>query len=93
MFFQPLVLSIVLTVQGTQTAMPRCAPERGRRAEQIRGEVTDGKAFSKSTAGGWILKLVPSEHGWFLEVTMKGREKEDLAFDTTLALRAKRTRN
>ena len=93
MFFQPFVLSILLIGQGTRTALPSCAPDRGRMAEQIQGEVTNGQAFSKSASGGWILKLVPSEHGWFLEVTMKGREKEDLAFDTTLALRAKRTRN
>jgi hypothetical protein len=36
-------------------------------------------AFILPTAGGWILELVPIEEGWFLQVTVRGREEEDLS--------------
>jgi hypothetical protein len=79
MLFLPLMLWMALTAQRPQEPLPACAPGAGRRADQIRGEVTKGTAFNASSAGGWVLKLVPVEAGWFLEVTTKGREQEDLA--------------
>jgi hypothetical protein len=66
---------------GANAPAPRCVAEAGRRAEQIRGDVARGASFSKSTGGGWILKLAPIKDGggWLLEVSAKGREDEDLS--------------
>jgi hypothetical protein len=74
-----ILLLTALSAVGTQAVAPRCASEPGRRAEQVKGEVIKGKRFSTSTRGGWILKLVPVEGGWFLEITIKGRDNEDLS--------------
>ena len=74
-----LLLLTALRAMSTQAAVPRCTPEAGRRAEQVQGEVLKGTPFSESTRGGWILKLVPVEAGWFLEITTKGRQDEDLS--------------
>jgi hypothetical protein len=74
-----ILLLTALSAVGMQAVAPRCTSEPGRRAEQVQGEVFKGKRFSTSMRGGWILKLVPVEGGWFLEITMKGREKEDLS--------------
>ena len=79
MILQNILSLLVVSVLGAQAPMPRCEPEPGRRAEQIRGEVTRGNEFSQPTAGGWILRLAPDSEGWFLQVTMKGREMEDLS--------------
>jgi hypothetical protein len=59
--------------------VPACVAEPGRLAHRILGELTAGKAFSETTPGGWILKLRPNEDGWFLSVTTRGRETEDLS--------------
>jgi len=58
---------------------PMCEPEAGRRAERIQGHVRRGETFRHVTPYGWILRLTPMEQGWFLRLTVKGRETEDLA--------------
>jgi hypothetical protein len=45
----------------------------------MHGAVKRGQKFVETTPSGWILRLVPGSDGWFLEVTTKGREMEDLA--------------
>ena len=73
-------LLIALSVLGAQArAVPQCTASPGRSAEQIEGEVAKGQRFSKTTSGGWILRLVPTHEGWLLEITVKGRETEDLS--------------
>jgi hypothetical protein len=79
MIFQTMLLPLVMSVLGAQAPVPRCESEPGRRAEQIRGEVSRGNGFSRLTPAGWILRLVPGGEGWFLQVTSKGREMEDLS--------------
>ena len=79
MLAQYMLLFLALGAMGTQVVVPRCTPEPGRRAEYVKGEVLQGRPFSKSTPGGWILTLVPGQGGWFLQITTKGREKEDLS--------------
>ena len=74
-----ILLLTALGAIGTEAVVPRCTLEPGRRAEQVKGEVIKGKPFGKSTRGGWILKLVPIEEGWFLEITTKSRPREDLS--------------
>src|SRR5262245_57420567 len=70
---------LILGLVGLQGPAPRCESGPGRMAEQIRGEVSKGVGFSQSTPSGWILRLVPDSEGWFLEVTTRGRETEDLS--------------
>ena len=79
MLGQYILLLTTLGPMGTQAVAPRCTAEPGRKAEQVRGEVMKGKPFIKATPGGWILKLVPVDEGWFLEITTEGRQKEDLS--------------
>jgi hypothetical protein len=80
MLDQFILFVIALSTLGAQARVaPRCTPAPGRSAEQIEGEVTKGQAFSKATSGDWILRLVPVEEGWFLEIAMRGRETEDLS--------------
>ena len=79
MAFLSVLLLLVLSPAGAQTTAPRCDPEPERRAERIRGEVSKGATFSQVTPAGWILRLVPGQGGWFLEITMAGREAEDLS--------------
>lgn len=74
-----VLLLTALGALGTQVAVPRCTPEPGRRSERVQGDVLKGRPISKSTRGGWILKLVPVEQGWLLQVTTKGRQTEDLS--------------
>jgi len=62
-----------------QAGAPGCAAEPGRLAERVSGEVSRGRAFEAVTLGGWILRLVPSEDGWLLQVAARGREAEDLS--------------
>jgi hypothetical protein len=70
---------LVLSFVGDQTGAPRCESETGRKAERIQGEVSSGNQFSQITPAGWILRLVPVPEGWFLEVSTKDRETEDLS--------------
>lgn len=58
---------------------PRCEATPERRAEYITGEVHQGRSFRGDTPSGWILRLIPIEWGWAVEVAMKGREGEDLS--------------
>lgn len=63
---------------GRQTR-PVCRAQSGRKAEEIRGTLAAGRTFTQATAGGWMLRLVPDSEGWFLQVSAKGRETEDLS--------------
>lgn len=75
-----IILAVLMTsVMGQRDIVPKCQSEPGRRAERIHGMVSRGHRFSKTTRSGWILRLAPDAEGWFLQVTMKGREKEDLS--------------
>jgi hypothetical protein len=74
-----ILLLTALGAAAPQTDARTCTPEAGRLVEQVKGEVANGKTFSKSTRGGWILTLTPIDQGWFLGVTVKGREDEDLS--------------
>lgn len=60
-------------------AMPSCVSQPGRRAERIHGAVNRGDRFNQVTPSGWMLRLRPDSEGWFLTVTTKGRETEDLS--------------
>jgi hypothetical protein len=62
-----------------RSSAPPCTPTPGRSAERVEGEVAKGQLFSKTTYGGWVFKLVPMQEGWSLQITMKGRETEDLS--------------
>ena len=66
-----------LTASGATA--PECQSGPDRRAESIHGTVKRGESFERTTPDGWILKLRPEPTGWRLEVTMKGREEEDLS--------------
>jgi len=79
MAFQSVLLLLVLSTVGAQTTVPRCDSEPGRQADRIRGEVSRDAKFSHLTPAGWILRLVPVQGGWFLQITSKGREAEDLS--------------
>lgn len=79
MAFQQILLVVTLALAQGQPAAPRCEAEPGRNAERMSGEVVKGSTFSRSTPSGWILRLVPVGEGWFLQVTVKGRETEDLS--------------
>ena len=74
-----LLMLMVLNRLGPQAVVRRCAPEPGRQADQVKGEISHGQRFAATTTGGWLLKLVPMPKGWLLQVTMKGRETEDLS--------------
>lgn len=58
---------------------PVCRPDGNRSAERLQGAVSKGERFTRTTAAGWIVTLQPDQEGWFLQVTIKGREAEDLA--------------
>jgi hypothetical protein len=70
---------MAVSATGGPAPVPKCTAEPSRRAEQITGEVVRGKTFTQQTPSGWIFKLIPIEEGWFLEITMKGREGDDLS--------------
>jgi hypothetical protein len=75
-----IVMSLAIGKAAQRVASaPECRPEAGRRAERVEGTLKRGEEFSRTTAGGWIVKLRPQPEGWFLQVTVKGREEEDLA--------------
>src|SRR5262245_55824816 len=74
-------LAVLLTAIVGQSASVRrsCERQPGRQAARIHGVPTRGTPFVRATATAWILRLVPDPYGWFLAVTVKGREQEDLA--------------
>lgn len=73
------IFLVALSGGAAQTTAPRCQAEPGRKAEQLRGEVTAHDLFSHVTPSGWMLRLVPDAEGWLLEVTTQDRENENLA--------------
>ena len=75
------IAAVIVLTASTVSAQtpPRCEAERGRKAERLTGEVSRGKPLGLTTAGGWILRLVPVAEGWLLEVTTRDRSSEDLA--------------
>jgi hypothetical protein len=74
-----LLVALGTGLMGQEATMPGCESQPGRRAERIHSTVSRGHRFSETTRSGWILRLVPDTEGWFLEVTKKGRETEDLS--------------
>ena len=74
--FVPLV---AVGLVGQPARPPDCRSEDGRRAERFQGAVKRGELFERKTPAGWILKLQPDPEGWFLSVTVSGREGEDLS--------------
>jgi hypothetical protein len=74
-----LVALMALGFAGRLDSAPDCRSAGGRRAERLRGVVKRGEPFERLTADRWILRLRPDPEGWFLEVSIKGREEEDLS--------------
>ena len=74
-----VVFVLLSTAAVAQTRTPRCEPVAGRRAERVDGRIARGETFSHVTPAGWILRLVPVEEGWFLQVASKDRSNDDLA--------------
>jgi hypothetical protein len=75
-----LVLALMaLGLAGRQGSAPECRAAGGRRAERLRGAVKRGEPFERLIAARWILRLRPDPEGWFLELSLKGREEEDLS--------------
>lgn len=58
---------------------PCCEPQGDRMAARVTGAVERGRAFTRTTPAGWIVRLVPGPDGWLLQVSGVGREQEDLA--------------
>ena len=80
MIHQVILLLMAFSPPGAQArTAPQCRPAPGRSAEQVEGEATKAQVFSKATPSGWILRLVPVQEGWVLEIAMKGRETENLS--------------
>lgn len=77
----PFLLLGALTsgLAGQERGPPGCMPGPGREAALTRGEVSAGDTLSRIVGSAWILRLVPRPAGWLLQVTVKGREAEDLA--------------
>ena len=73
-----LVALMALGLAGREGSPPDCRSSGGRRAERLRGVVKRGEPFEHLTAGGWIVRLRPDPEGWFLQISIKGRE-EDLS--------------
>jgi hypothetical protein len=71
------LMSVALVAQ--QTGSPDCRSEGGRRAARFQGTVKRGELFERKIPAGWILKLQPDPEGWFLSITVSGREGEDLS--------------
>jgi hypothetical protein len=75
-----LMLALLAAGLVDQRAMaPECRSQETRRAERLEGTLKRGQRFDRTTPSGWIVRLRPGPDGWFLEVTTKGREAEDLA--------------
>lgn len=72
-------LILALAPLPGQSSPLECRPPLGRDAEEIHGEVNGGRGFAASTPSGWLLRLTPVKSGWFLSISVKGRETEDLA--------------
>jgi hypothetical protein len=73
-----LVTLLSLAALKAQPVAPQCRTEPGRRAERIQGTVKKGETFRYVSPAGWILHLLPGEAGWFLHISIKGREGDDL---------------
>jgi hypothetical protein len=73
------VVFILTALAPQRVAVPACEPVEGRAAEALRGRVMAGERAVRDTPAGWILRLVPVPEGWSLQVTMQGRETEDLS--------------
>ena len=75
-----LIVALLASGLAAQRATPPACQSQGtRRAERLQGAVKRGEKFVKATPAGWIIRLVPRSAGWFLEVSISGREGEDLA--------------
>lgn len=75
-----IILAFSMTgLMGQKATVPACQSVEGRRAERVHGTARRGEKFIETTPAGWIIALAPISEGWFLSVTMKGRETEDLA--------------
>jgi hypothetical protein len=76
-----LELLVLLTsgLLSPNAEAPACEPQLGRNAELVRGVVQGGEKFDQTTPAGWIVRLMPTQGGWFLAVTLQGREDEDLS--------------
>ena len=80
-----MVLRLIVALMASaglvsqRTTEPACQAPENRRAERVQGTAKRGEKFIETTPAGWIVRLVPETEGWFLQITMKGREAEDLA--------------
>jgi hypothetical protein len=75
-----LIVALIVTgFAGQRATAPACQSDGHRRAERLEGAVKRGEKFVGTTPAGWVVRLMPESTGWFLEVTTKGRETEDLA--------------
>jgi hypothetical protein len=74
-----IVVLMAFSPAGRQGSPPDCRSAGGRRAERVRGAVKRGDPFEHLIATRWILRLRPDSEGWFLEISVKGREEEDLS--------------
>jgi len=74
------VAALVATGLAVQVSRPPACQADGnlRRAERLQGTVKKGERFTGTTSAGWVVTLLPDPEGWFLQVTIKGRESEDL---------------
>jgi len=72
-----LLLALLITSQTT--LVTECRPSPDRHAEELQSEVEAGKVFERTTPAGWILHLRPTDNGWFLSVSVRGRDREDLS--------------
>ena len=73
------LLTVLVGSLSQQPIIPTCTVEPGRQAERITGTVKQREDFNHTTPSGWILRLAPVDHGWLLQLAMKGRESEDLS--------------
>jgi hypothetical protein len=75
-----LIVALMTTgLVGQRATAPACQSQENRQAERLQGTVKRGEKFVGTTPAGWIVRLLPGSAGWFLEITTKGREAEDLA--------------
>ena len=75
-----VLLSLVTaSVSGQQQTPPACQAESGREARLVRGELSAGDTLIQTVGSSWIFRLAPRSTGWLLQVTVVGREAEDLS--------------
>lgn len=74
-----VLLLAMMIVGPAQEGPPACRGESDRIAEQVYGKVAKGQPFSKLTPSGWIVRLVPTDLGWSLQISMKARNAEVLS--------------